>query len=180
MSCLIGLSQVSRHMLQNRISHRYICLHESITGGITPFRQITNLTPLRRHRAIWGIAAIVSQYRVIGGHCVDTNTYLKHVREIMLDSMRILRSTVFDEYSGNNKSEKQVCAVGKRSSPLPFFCISSLQDRHMMSSNLLPKCAFDAELVDSFPERPTPRIGFQINCQEITCVDIRKPPQTPE
>ena len=62
-----GIAQLSRDTLQNGVSHRYVCVKLSTKGG---YRTILGgvLTSLKKYRAIWGIAAIVSQYGAIWGH----------------------------------------------------------------------------------------------------------------
>ena len=53
-------------MLQNGVSHRCAFVKLSAQGGITPnFGE--GLPSLKKYRAIWGIAAIVLQCRVIWG-----------------------------------------------------------------------------------------------------------------
>ena len=58
-----GIAQVSRDMLQNGVSYECVCVKLSTKlstkGGVS--HQV--LTSLKKYRARWGIAAIVSQYR---------------------------------------------------------------------------------------------------------------------
>ena len=54
-------------MLQNGVSHRCACVKLSTKGRVSHhFGEL--LTSLKMYRAIWGSAAIVSQYRTIWGH----------------------------------------------------------------------------------------------------------------
>ena len=62
---LWGIAQLSRHTLQNGVSHRCACVKLSTKGG---YRTVFGACSLKEYRAIWGIAAMVSQYRAIWGH----------------------------------------------------------------------------------------------------------------
>ena len=54
-------------MMQNGVSHRCACVTLSAKGEVSHhFGGV--LTSLKKYRAIWGIAAIVSQYRAIRPH----------------------------------------------------------------------------------------------------------------
>ena len=69
LSCLFlcGIAQLSRDTLQNGASHRCAYVKLSAKAGVSHhFGGM--LTSLKKHRAIWGIAAIVAQYRAIWGH----------------------------------------------------------------------------------------------------------------
>ena len=61
-----GVAQLSCDTLQNEVSHRCACVKLS-TKREASHRFGGVLTSLRKYRAIWGIAAIVSQYRAICG-----------------------------------------------------------------------------------------------------------------
>ena len=37
MIVLLGITQVSGEMLQNEVSHRYVCVNESANGDLAPF-----------------------------------------------------------------------------------------------------------------------------------------------
>ena len=61
-----GIAQLPRDILQNGVSHRRARETKCQEGGSLQFEGV--LTSLRRYRAIWGIAAIVSQYRAVWSH----------------------------------------------------------------------------------------------------------------
>ena len=64
-----GIAQLSRDALQNGVSHRCVCVKLCSTRGGVSHHFGGALTSLKKYRAmIWGIAAIVSQYRAIWGH----------------------------------------------------------------------------------------------------------------
>ena len=64
---LEGITQLSRDMLQNGVSHRCACVKLSTKRGVLHhFGEA--VTSLKKYRAIRAIAAIVSQYREIWGH----------------------------------------------------------------------------------------------------------------
>ena len=58
-----GIAQLSRDTLQNGVSHRCACVKLRTKGVSHHFGGV--LTSLKKYRAIWGIAAIVSQHRAI-------------------------------------------------------------------------------------------------------------------
>ena len=64
---LWGIAQLSRDMLQNGVSHRCAFVKLSTKGGVSHHIGEV-LSSLKKYRAIWGIAAIVSQYRAIWAH----------------------------------------------------------------------------------------------------------------
>ena len=57
-----GIAQLSSDTLQNGVSHKCPCVKLSTKGGVSHHLGGV-LTSLKKYRAIWGIAAIVSQYR---------------------------------------------------------------------------------------------------------------------
>ena len=62
-----GIAQLLRDMLQNGVSHRWVCVKLSTKGGVSHhFGGV--LTSLKNYRATRGIAAIVPQYRAMWGH----------------------------------------------------------------------------------------------------------------
>ena len=63
-----GIAQLSRDTLQNGVSHRCACVKLSAGGGRVSRHFAGVLNSLRKYRAIWSIATIVSQYRAIWGH----------------------------------------------------------------------------------------------------------------
>ena len=63
--CLWGVAQLWCDLLQHEVSNRCACVKVSAKRVWYHFG---GLTSLKRYRAIWGIAAIVSQYRTAWGH----------------------------------------------------------------------------------------------------------------
>ena len=64
-----GIAQLPRDTLQDGASHRCICVRLSTKGVSHHFGGV--LTSLKKYRAIWGIAAVVSPYRAIWGDNLD-------------------------------------------------------------------------------------------------------------
>ena len=63
-----GIAQLPRDTLQNGVSHRCVCVKLSTKGGGASHHFGGVLTSLQKYRVIWGVAAIVSQYRAIWAH----------------------------------------------------------------------------------------------------------------
>ena len=70
----MGIAQLSRDTLQNGASHRCACVKLSARGGGVSHHFGGAQTSLRKDRAIWGITAIISQYRAIWGHYAPGTT----------------------------------------------------------------------------------------------------------
>ena len=64
-ACFYGdITQLSHNVLQNGVSHRCVCVKLRTKGGVSHHFGGAP-SSLKKYRAIWGIAAIVSQHRAI-------------------------------------------------------------------------------------------------------------------